>query len=160
MNKRFVVRERIVVEAGYRQVYRPLQDETTRQPQLATYQPGQRVRPRARIEQRRGLTESELIAQMQTSGVGRPSTYALTLEALRARGYLAERDDALVVTETGLRVLEFLGASYPVLLEIGWTARLEQILDSLAAGRIGYRQAVNYAWKELEHERCVCNGVM
>jgi DNA topoisomerase IA len=152
MNRRLVVRERIVIEAGYRQAYTPVRDETSPQPSLEKYHPGQRVKPRAQIRQQKGLAEGELIAQMQSSGVGRPSTYAMTLEALRRHGYIEEREGRLIVTTRGKQALAFLRTNYPFLLDADFTAHLEAQLDALAEGKTTYHQTIQSVWDRLQKQ--------
>jgi DNA topoisomerase-1 len=149
---RLIVCERIVVDAGYRQAYTPVRDETSPQPSLEKYHPGQRVKPRAHVRQKKGLAEGELIAQMQNRGVGRPSTYATTLEALRRHGYIEERDGRLIVTTRGEQALDFLRENYPFLLDADFTALLEGQLDAIAKGRTTYKNAVQFVWDRLQKQ--------
>jgi DNA topoisomerase-1 len=144
--KRLTLTERVVVEPGYRGAYLPADDSATRTPRLGQYRRGQRVRPTTRVQKSPGLSEAELIRMLQQAGVGRPSTYAVTIEALRGHGYIEEREGALAVTESGQRVLAFLQAGYPFLLDLGWTARMEDTLDSLAAGKGSYQHTILLTW--------------
>lgn len=140
--------EKTVSDPGYRRAYTPARDDTTQTPHLTGYQRGQKVQPSIRIA-KRVLTEGALIRLLQASGVGRPSTYAATLEALRRHGYLDTRQGGLVVTGSGQKVLAFLEARYPFLLEVGFSAAIEAHLDDLACGRRSYLQVVQPIWERV-----------
>jgi DNA topoisomerase-1 len=149
---RLVVRERILIEAGYRQAYTPPHDDVQPAPRLSQRRRGERVRLRAQVRHQTGLAEGELIAQMQSSGVGRPSTYAMTLEALRRHGYIEEREGRLIVTARGKQALAFLRTNYPFLLDADFTAQLEAQLDALAEGKTTYLRLVQSVWDRLQKQ--------
>jgi len=144
--------EKTVQSPGYRRAYTPPRDSTTRTPRLDEYQyqRGQRVRAQARAEKKNGLPEADLLRLMQQSGVGRPSTYAATLDALRAHGYLEDREGRLHVSARGLQVLSFLQRRYPFLLDAGFSAEMESQLDALALGRTSYKKTVAGVWAKLQ----------
>ena len=96
-------------------------------------------------------TEASLIGDLETHGIGRPSTYASTLETLGERGYATARDRRLHPTDLGLRVCAFLTRRFPSLFDLDFTARLETTLDAVAAGREDYTPAL----RQFYHGRLV-----
>lgn len=146
---RLTLTEKTVLDPGYRCVYIPARDEAVQTPRLGRKQRGEKVRLDARLERVDGLSEADLIRRMQASGIGRPSTYAATLEALRRHGYVEARDGRLVITERGRQVLEFLSARYPFLLDAAFSAQMEARLDALAEGRVAYVALLAELWEKL-----------
>jgi len=147
---RITLTEKIILDPGYRQAYRPARDESVRVSRLAQYTRGQRIQVRTRVEKRRGLEEADLIRLMQHSGVGRPSTYASTLEALKQHRYIEEENGRLVLTGRGRAALEFVRREYPGLFDISFTAEMERMLDDLESGRRKYREVVEAVWKKVK----------
>jgi DNA topoisomerase-1 len=143
------ITERTVLDPGYRRAYRKGRDETAQTPRLANYRKGQRVQAKTRVERKAGLNEADLIRLMRYSGVGRPSTYAATLEALKQHGYIEERDGQLLVTGRGRAVLAFVQREYPGLFDVSFTAEMEQMLDDLASGKRTYASVLEAVWEKL-----------
>lgn len=80
-------------------------------------------------------TEATLVKALEEHGIGRPSTYAPILATLRQRGYVERQGKSLVPTELGMTVNDLLVAYFPSIFEVGFTARMEEGLDRVAAGR-------------------------
>ncbi|RME87978.1 MAG: type IA DNA topoisomerase [Anaerolineae bacterium] len=148
--KRITLTEKVVEEPGYRRAYTPPEKETAAQASLSRLRRGARVRLKARAVRREGLSEAALLRLMADSGVGRPSTYAETLAALRRHGYIEEREGRLVVTARGRAVLDWLRERYPFLADPAFTADLERALDALAEGRRNYADVVRSVWDRLQ----------
>jgi DNA topoisomerase-1 len=149
---RITLTEKTILDPGYRAAYTPPHDDVQPAPRLSQRRRGERVRLRAQVRHQKGLAEGELIAQMQSSGVGRPSTYAMTLEALRRHGYIEEREGRLIVTTRGKQALAFLRTNYPFLLDADFTAQLETQLDALAEGKTTYLRLVQSVWDRLQKQ--------
>lgn len=79
-------------------------------------------------------TQASLIAAMEKSGIGRPSTYAPTVKLLFDRTYIAEEKKQLYPTHAGRRIDAALGQTFPEILETETTAELEKKLDDIADG--------------------------
>ncbi len=88
---------------------------------------GKSTRPPARY------TEASLVKRMEELGIGRPSTYASTIDRLKQK-YLMTRGNTLIPTWTGFPVVRLLEDHYPPLVDVEYTARFEETLDSVAAG--------------------------
>jgi len=97
-----------------------------------------------------GLDDAALLQVLQLRGVGRPSTLASIGESLESRGYLARSAGALQVTPLGGRVLCWLDRTIPHALDADFTARFEDRLDEVEAGRLHWRTAVAETWAPLE----------
>ncbi len=81
-------------------------------------------------------TEASLVQVLEENGIGRPSTYAPILSTIQQRGYVERVDRRLVPTEIGIRVNDLLMQYFPEILDVGFTARMEDDLDKIASGQI------------------------
>ena len=79
-------------------------------------------------------TDATLVRTLEENGIGRPSTYAPILTTLQQRGYVRREGKRLVPTETGKLVNDLLVEWFPDILDVGFTARMEDNLDRIAAG--------------------------
>ncbi len=83
-------------------------------------------------------TEATLVKAMEELGIGRPSTYAPTLSTLQARHYVRREARTLVPTEIGEVVIDLLVDHFPEIVDLGFTARMEEELDEVADGELGW----------------------
>lgn len=79
-------------------------------------------------------TEASLVKALEENGIGRPSTFAPTLTTLQQRGYVIRDGKRLLPTETGVVVNELLTQHFPDVVDISFTARMEEDLDMIASG--------------------------
>ena len=79
-------------------------------------------------------TEPTLVKALEDRGIGRPSTYASILSTIVDRGYVVKRGSALVPTFLAFAVTQLLEGHYERLVDYGFTARMEDDLDRIAAG--------------------------
>ncbi|UTR15110.1 type I DNA topoisomerase [Salipaludibacillus sp. LMS25] len=79
-------------------------------------------------------TEARLVRTMEELGIGRPSTYAPTLDTIQRRGYVALEDKRFVPTELGGIVLELIEEFFPEILNVEFTAEMESNLDAIEEG--------------------------
>ncbi len=80
--------------------------------------------------------EANLIKAMEEHGIGRPSTYAPTIATIQTRNYVAKNEQRrFVPTETGNMVNDILVAHFPQIVDINFTAKMEEDLDRIAEGR-------------------------
>ncbi len=80
------------------------------------------------------FTEASLVAALEENGIGRPSTYAPTLSTIQQRGYVVREDKRLVPTETGLLVNDLMIQYFSDIMDLSFTARMEEDLDKIAEG--------------------------
>jgi DNA topoisomerase-1 len=87
-------------------------------------------------------TESSLVKELESLGIGRPSTYALIVDTIQARKYVEQRERRLYPTELGKAVNRILVQHFPHLFNVAFTARMEEELDTIAAGKQSYTQVM------------------
>ena len=122
---------------GFLKVY-PMKTEDTLIPEL---KPAEKVLPVAILpiqhftEPPPRYTDASLIRELEKNGVGRPSTYAPTLSTIQNRGYV-EKDERKRYrpTDMGIMVNDLLVEHFPEVVDIGFTAKIEEELDEVAEG--------------------------
>ena len=80
------------------------------------------------------FSEASLVRTLEENGIGRPSTYAPILGTLQQRGYVIRESKRLTPTETGMLVNDLLIEHFPGVLDVGFTAQMEEDLDRIAVG--------------------------
>jgi DNA topoisomerase-1 len=95
-------------------------------------------------------TESLLIKEMESKGIGRPSTYAATLATVQDRGYVEQHDRKLHATPLGMKVCDALVQGFPALFDFRFTARMEGDLDTIAGGSSTYLKVMQGFYRPLE----------
>jgi DNA topoisomerase-1 len=86
------------------------------------------------------FSEASLVNELEKLGIGRPSTYASILGTLRDRQYIQDQERRLVPTELGKTINVLLVENFPDILDVQFTAQLEDKLDKIEEG--------TYAWVE------------
>lgn len=79
-------------------------------------------------------TEASLVRTLEENGIGRPSTYAPILNTLQQRDYVVREEKRLFPTQTGETVNDLLVQYFPEIVDVGFTARMEEDLDRIADG--------------------------
>jgi DNA topoisomerase-1 len=114
-----------------------LEDRETRLPALdqgegvanrALEAAGHATQPPARY------TEASLVAELESRGIGRPSTYASVIQTIQDRGYVWKKGSALVPSWTAFAVVRLLEEHFTHLVDYDFTARMEESLDDIARG--------------------------
>ncbi len=93
-------------------------------------------------------TEATLVKVLEEKGIGRPSTYAPIIETILARGYVVRVDKKFQPTELGFVVLDLLKQYFKTIVDVEFTAKMENNLDAIAEGK-GSRVALLrefYTW--------------
>ncbi|MFP5332928.1 MAG: type I DNA topoisomerase [Acidimicrobiia bacterium] len=83
----------------------------------------------------RRYNEASLVQRLEELGVGRPSTYASIMSRIQDAGYVFKRGQTLIPTFTAFAVVTLLEQNFPNLVDYEFTARMEDDLDSIAAGQ-------------------------
>lgn len=78
--------------------------------------------------------DASLIKALEEYGIGRPSTYAPILSTLEQRGYVRREKRRMIPTEIGVIVNDLLVEHFPEIVDLGFTARMEEELDKVASG--------------------------
>jgi len=79
-------------------------------------------------------SEASLVRTLEENGIGRPSTYATIISTILERGYVERSDRRLVPTELGFTVNDLLVKYFDPIFNVGFTANMEEHLDSIASG--------------------------
>ena len=114
-------------------------DEVAKLPELAKGDELLVVRWLADEKQTKGpvhYSEAALIKALEENGVGRPSTYAATIETLKARDYAKTEKRKLVPLERGILVCDWLVKKLDSLFSVGYTAEMESQLDGVEGGKV------------------------
>jgi DNA topoisomerase-1 len=82
------------------------------------------------------FTEASLIKILEKEGIGRPSTYASIIDTIISRGYVMKQGNALIPTYTGFAVIQILEKHFSSLVDLGFTASMEESLDGIAEGEV------------------------
>lgn len=95
-------------------------------------------------------TEATLVGAMEKKGIGRPSTYAPTLDTIQRRGYVALDNRRFVPTELGEIVNEILIEYFPEIVNVDFTAKMERDLDLIEEGKAKWIDIIDNFYKEFE----------
>lgn len=82
------------------------------------------------------FSEATLIKELESNGIGRPSTYATIVNTIQERAYVNKEKGKLIPTELGFKINDYLVASLPDLMQVGFTADMENQLDGVEEGKI------------------------
>jgi len=88
------------------------------------------------------FNDASLVKIMEEKGIGRPSTYAPTIYTILSRWYVERKGGALTPTELGETVVDLLVKHFPKILDYEFTAGMEEELDKVEEGSLGWTQAV------------------
>lgn len=88
-------------------------------------------------------TEARLVRTLEELGIGRPSTYVPTLETIQKRGYVSLDNKRFVPTELGEIVIELILEFFPEIINIEFTANMEQSLDEVEEGNANWVKIVD-----------------
>ena len=130
--------------AGFTAVYEESQDDATEEasvnnlPELQegmTAEAGE-IQPDQHFTQPPPrYTEASLVRTLEEKGIGRPSTYAPTISTIISRGYVARENKRLIPTELGKIVNDMMCKNFPNIVDIAFTAGMEEELDEVEAGK-------------------------
>ncbi|MDA8227219.1 MAG: type I DNA topoisomerase [Desulfitobacterium hafniense] len=87
-------------------------------------------------------TEASLVRKMEEEGIGRPSTYAPTIETIQSRGYVLKEGRQLIPTELGEIVIDLLKDFFPDIVNLEFTANLEKKLDDIEEGDVNWKSVI------------------
>ncbi|HLG10565.1 MAG TPA: type I DNA topoisomerase, partial [Dehalococcoidia bacterium] len=147
---------------GYRQLYEEARDDVTAEEgeqQLASplpeMNPGDALTLRdLKAEQHfteppPRYTEATLVKALEENGIGRPSTYAPIMSTIQDRGYVEREQRQLKPTELGFVVNDFLNEQFPNVVDLRYTADMEEELDEIASGSRPWQPTVRELYNPL-----------
>ncbi len=95
-------------------------------------------------------SEASLVKKMEELGIGRPSTYASTLQTLKDRDYVAVDKSRFTPSESGRLVTAFLERFFDRYVSYDYTAGLEESLDDVSGGRTAWRDVLAAFWRDFK----------
>lgn len=99
------------------------------------------------------FTEASLIKELEEAGIGRPSTYAPTIETIVNRGYVFRQRKALVPSFTAFAVTKLLRDHFSDYVDVGFTAKLEDMLDQISNGKRDWLSFIRAFYRDGDGER-------
>ena len=95
-------------------------------------------------------SESKLIKEMEELGIGRPSTYATIVSTIKKRHYIEVVDKKFVPTETGIEITDKLQEFFSPIINVSYTAQMEDDLDKISEGKLVWNKTLSDFWKDFE----------
>lgn len=93
-------------------------------------------------------SEASLVKALEEHGIGRPSTYAPTIDTVQRREYVTKNDEKrFTPTEVGTLVTNLLKEHFPEIVDLEFTANMEEDLDNIAAGRKEWQPIISAFYK-------------
>ena len=96
------------------------------------------------------FNEASLVKALEEDGIGRPSTYAAIISNIQDRNYVEKIENRFIPTELGTVVCKMLVESFPDVMDIEFTARVEEMLDKIEEGEINWKKVLREFWKGFE----------
>jgi DNA topoisomerase I len=96
------------------------------------------------------FTEATLVQVLEEYGIGRPSTYAPILSTIQQRGYVLREAKRLSPTDTGLLVNDMVVEHFPGIVDLHFTANMEENLDQVAEGHEAWRKVIGDFYTDFE----------
>lgn len=151
----FVLNGSRIAFEGFLSVYRSEEDREEKNVQLPKLVPGE-VLKREGFQKEQHFTqppahytEASLVKALEEDGIGRPSTYAPTIGTLLHRRYITKEKKNLFVTELGSAVNEMMTKNFPTIVDTGFTANMETLLDSVAEGKLPWKTLIENFYPDL-----------
>lgn len=155
-NYQFKVNGQILIFDGYLKVYSKYEDSEDKVlPDFSNYKSNVLVantieytshttKPPARY------TESKLIKEMEELGIGRPSTYAKTIDTIEERGYVKVIDKKFIPTEVGIETTDKLQEFFKDIINVEYTKNMEDDLDKIAEGNMEWNKLLSIFYQDFE----------
>ena len=93
------------------------------------------------------FSEALLVKTLEEKGIGRPSTYAAIISTIQERDYVQKIENKFRPTELGVLVSDLLVSHFPVIMDVAFTAKMEEELDKIEEGQMGWVAAVRDFYK-------------
>jgi DNA topoisomerase I len=95
-------------------------------------------------------TEARLVKTLEELGIGRPSTFAPTLDTIQKRGYVALDNKRFIPTELGEIVHQLILEFFPEIINVEFTAKMEQDLDDIEDGKVNWVKIIDGFYRDFE----------
>jgi DNA topoisomerase I len=106
------------------------------------------------------FTEASLVKALEERGIGRPSTYAAILSTIQQREYVRREKGTFFPTELGMQVTDLLLPFFPEIMDVEFTAQLEEELDRIEDGDIAWVEIVRGFYKRFSQDLRRAGGKM
>ncbi|MES2273184.1 MAG: type I DNA topoisomerase [Chlamydiota bacterium] len=94
------------------------------------------------------FTEASLVKELERLGIGRPSTYAAIMNKIQSRDYTEKESQALKPTELGKVICQMLEISFPTIMDVTFTAQMEDQLEQVAEHNKNWKELIRDFWKD------------
>lgn len=105
-------------------------------------------------------TEASLIKTLEEKGIGRPSTYAPIMDTIQNRNYVEKKDKQFVPTELGVVIVDLLKKFFERIINVGFTAHMEEELDAIEQGKDTYTHVLQEFYDVFKPEMDVAEEQM
>ena len=153
---KFKVNGSVIVFDGYLKIYKEYEKSEDKEiPDLSKYKKDILTTDQIETKQHfteppARFTESSLIKEMENLGIGRPSTYATIISTIVDRGYVNKEDKKFVPTKIGIETTEKLQEFFSNLINVKYTAKMEEDLDNIASGTVVWNELLKKFWEDFE----------
>ena len=158
-NYEFTASGSITIFKGFMEIYTEEKDEEEgKDSPLAEVSEGEKLNlhklePKQHFTQPPArFTEATLVKALEEKGIGRPSTYAPIIDTILSRGYVVREEKQFFPTELGFVVIDLLKDYFPDIVDIEFTAALEDKLDGIEEGRFYWKQVLRDFYQGFEKE--------
>jgi len=154
---KFRARGRVLKFDGFLRVYRDLEPgkEGSEDSLLPPLKKGQDLVTEKIVDEKKftkpppRYTEASLVKFLEKNGIGRPSTYASIIETLLKRNYASLEKRKFNTSELGRSVFDWVHGNFESVVDVEFTARVEDSLDEIAQGKLDRTQAITNFYKPL-----------
>ena len=98
------------------------------------------------------FSEASLVQILEENGIGRPSTYAPIISTIQQRGYVERVEKRLIPTETGILVNDLMLEYFPEIVDVNFTAHMEDDLDKVASGDMLWTEAIGEFYEPFKEQ--------
>lgn len=98
------------------------------------------------------FTEASLVKELERSGIGRPSTYAAIMNKIQSRAYTIKEKGTIIPTDLGKIICGMLEENFEDIMDIQFTAEMEQTLDKIAVENVDWKKFLGKFWDKFKDE--------
>ena len=143
---------------GYLTMYKSLEDEEGKSAKLPDFKVGDELdletfnKEQHFTQPPAHFTESSLVKLLEENGIGRPSTYAPTINTLLKRRYITKEKKNLFITELGAAVNNIMIKAFNDIADEKFTVNMEKQLDEVESGSVGWKDVLREFYPKLKEE--------
>lgn len=154
----FAAKGEVLIFDGFSKLYEEKQEEAEIEERIPEIDDGSEIGLEEVIVEKKytnpppRYTEASLIKTLETNGIGRPSTYATIVSTIQERGYVKKEDGKLIPTPLGRTVNRLLKQFFPLIVDIDFTAKMEDNLDQIENGKKNWVKTLESFYTAFERE--------